>query len=1145
MKKRIIGMTTAIAMALSMVPASVGAAELNQDLFPKGDCESSYDTKYGYLNIGNIVITDNLHVASDESLRSGTPYDLTKYKVVTQYQDEETGNKYFGIKTDSTSTAANGRGNMVEMVITTYESTELEEDTLYKVSMRIKVPAASIKDTTGKAMLVPQRPNTKAYDPILCDADGNPTDLYIDGNIADQQNNYKDWDGYCQSLTADEWTTLTTYYKIQSTSSKKNTVCVALKADTNRLVGWEYYIDDISLVPVAFSAVAPVASKAAITGGAATGTELQGSYVYYDKNGDPEGATVKTWYMADSADAEEWTVAGTGDSLLLTEEAHANKYIKFGVKPVSTVEPFEGTEVFSDVLGPVQAPTVPQISDLKVSGYPIVGFTLKAAYTYSNGDGSADESIINWYDASTEELLYTGKAMTLTDEYLGKSFKVEVKAKAATGKEGNTLISAATSSVRNAGKNLFTDGEFSGEPNFRYNLLNIGNLVIHSAFEAAPGVDLANKKQVAQYTDDSGNKYIGIKTDKTSNAAQGRGNMVELGITTYEDLLEEGVLYRVSMRIKVPADSVKDISGKAMLIPQKPQTGGCEPILCDADGNPTTLFTDGIITGKQNEYKNWDGYYQILPADEWTTLETYYRVKSTGSGEKRVSIDLKTDTNRLVDWEYFIDDLKLEVVECAPAAPVAENVEISGSSTVGGTLNVSYTYSDDNGDPENGTVIKWYRANNSADDGELIATAETYTTVEEDIGKYIYAEVIPANNAERGSEGAAVKSANRILIESEAVTVTSAVISGEAAVGSVLTLNYSLSDGSENNNATVQWYRDDKEIEGARETTYTVTYGDRGTTISAGVRPFNGDLEGRSNGIIIPAPLGPNKTAFKWTNDGTQNVTDSFVPAGYKTVQLKYNEPWIVRIKGKMDPEDHAGQKQNQSDKGVDDNASIFGMSIDGEDYIFAPLVNDWINQIAFTVKRVSDNKTFAWSILYEGSNYFEEYGATLANGQHTLELKNVIEDGVAKLYFAVDGTEYVMKNDSNKAEDYINKKDMLLTYFAGPNTFESIESIEVLTASAEEETAAIIPSVNGAVITVNEHNGTQTPVGRTIIGAVYDSNGQLKKTAVCTEAGSVLNASTDEAEYTIDFTDIYTQGDTVKCFIWDSLGGMKPVRLD
>ena len=34
--------------------------------------------------------------------------------------------------------------------------------------------------------------------------------------------------------------------------------------------------------------------------------------------------------------------------------------------------------------------------------------------------------------------------------------------------------------------NLFTDGEFNGTPDFKYNYLNIGNLVIYQAFEAAP-----------------------------------------------------------------------------------------------------------------------------------------------------------------------------------------------------------------------------------------------------------------------------------------------------------------------------------------------------------------------------------------------------------------------------------------------------------------------------------------------------------------------------------------------------------------------------------------------------------------------------------------------------------------------------------
>ena len=50
--------------------------------------------------------------------------------------------------------------------------------------------------------------------------------------------------------------------------------------------------------------------------------------------------------------------------------------------------------------------------------------------------------------------------------------------------------------------NLFTDGDFNGTPNFKYNYLNIGNLVILSGFEQAPGTDLANKKQIEQYSED-------------------------------------------------------------------------------------------------------------------------------------------------------------------------------------------------------------------------------------------------------------------------------------------------------------------------------------------------------------------------------------------------------------------------------------------------------------------------------------------------------------------------------------------------------------------------------------------------------------------------------------------------------------------
>ena len=307
-------------------------------------------------------------------------------------------------------------------------------------------------------------------------------------------------------------------------------------------------------------------------------------------------------------------------------------------------------------------------------------------------------------------------------------------------------------------KNLFTDGELNGTPDFKYSYLNIGNLVIHSGFEASPGEDLANKKQVTQYTEDNGNKYIGIKTDISSTAGNNIGNVAEMTITTYGDtLLEPDTVYKVSMRVKIPEASIHNTTGKAMLIPKK-QNNAYEPILCDSNGNPADLYTDGNISGKQNYYKNWDGYYQYLTADEWTTLETYYMIKDIGNGEKRVNVDLKTDTNRIKGWEYFIDDLRLEVVKSGAAAPEAQNVTVTSDVLVtGATINGTYTYFDKNNDPEdkseNGTSCGWYISD--AKNGTFVKTADgSSVTLDEEIyaNKYIKFGVIPKSTKEPNSD---------------------------------------------------------------------------------------------------------------------------------------------------------------------------------------------------------------------------------------------------------------------------------------------------------------------------------------------------------------------------------------------------------
>jgi len=81
------------------------------------------------------------------------------------------------------------------------------------------------------------------------------------------------------------------------------------------------------------------------------------------------------------------------------------------------------------------------------------------------------------------------------------------------------------------------------------------------------------------------------------------------------------------------------------------------------------------------------------------------------------------------------------------AAPVASNASISGYSAVGQTLTGSYTYFDNNGNPESGSTYRWLSSDTVGGSYLPIsdATTLTYTIVSADIGKYLKFEVTPIN----------------------------------------------------------------------------------------------------------------------------------------------------------------------------------------------------------------------------------------------------------------------------------------------------------------------------------------------------------------------------------------------------------------
>jgi hypothetical protein len=84
------------------------------------------------------------------------------------------------------------------------------------------------------------------------------------------------------------------------------------------------------------------------------------------------------------------------------------------------------------------------------------------------------------------------------------------------------------------------------------------------------------------------------------------------------------------------------------------------------------------------------------------------------------------------------------------AAPTARNVSITGNKNVGATLTAAYTYIDEENNPESGTAIRWYIANDTI--GATVntisgATTNTYVVVSGDKDKFIKVGITPGSSA--------------------------------------------------------------------------------------------------------------------------------------------------------------------------------------------------------------------------------------------------------------------------------------------------------------------------------------------------------------------------------------------------------------
>ena len=170
-------------------------------------------------------------------------------------------------------------------------------------------------------------------------------------------------------------------------------------------------------------AVVPVADNVTVSGTPVIGTTLTGSYEYYDENSDPEGESICKWYRASSADGTYTEIQGENSKEYVLTEADEDSYIKFGVTPASTKEPYIGEEVMS---GPFTGPMNPIVKNITVNGTVAEGNELEVTYEYydENSDEEIKEgenaTVINWYSSEKEdgtfEKIATGIKYILTSK---------------------------------------------------------------------------------------------------------------------------------------------------------------------------------------------------------------------------------------------------------------------------------------------------------------------------------------------------------------------------------------------------------------------------------------------------------------------------------------------------------------------------------------------------------------------------------------------------------------------------------------------------------------------------------------------------------------------------------------------------------
>jgi len=583
-----------------------------------------------------------------------------------------------------------------------------------------------------------------------------------------------------------------------------------------------------------------------------TNVTFLGTYSYYDKEGNSEGASVCKWFMSDDESGTNSVLMGTGNTLnYVYDEANDSKYMYMEVTPKALTGNLTGDTVRSSYIS-LAYNDPPEVRNLTIEGSVSRNSTLTASFTYYDEEGDEQGDVAyQWYYSNN------GTNMNAISGATSKTFTIPY----------NSTVYLAVGVTPYAKEGYLGPGE-------TVTVLTSGVIADHVPVitnASITGVTAIDQQLTLAYDFyDEENDTIGyVKATLYRCKDQSQSDCTYIGErwcyypndVTYT-VVEADMGYYINALFYIHETSntvygTFSLDGGSSKKPYNAYTS--TPVSSNYPPQATNLRLDGTVGCGKTVKILYDYSDNEGDLESGTTFQWWRATSSTGSNKTAISgAASQSYTVTSSDIGYY-----LGASVCPGAAtnttpgssafyfytdkvtnngPVASNVAIAGTLEFGSTLTSSYTYTDTEGDPESGTTFQWYRSSRSDNYNSLSAisgaTSQSYTVTNADSFYFLVIAVTPGA-AEGTTPGGTVYKWTSDKITNYVPVASGASIVGSLTRGSTLTASYTYSDfeGDLESGTTFQWYSGGTAISGATSKTYTITQSDIGNEIEVRITP--------------------------------------------------------------------------------------------------------------------------------------------------------------------------------------------------------------------------------------------------------------------------------------------------------------------